>query len=83
MKCDKSNCGKQATRQVIGTFKSTPKDTPAVGEFSLFVCEGHKDVEWDDLITPVLWDDIRASFTKQGFAEPKKRLSKIFTKILV
>jgi len=82
MKCNKSECSSNATKQVIGLFRSAPRDDPAIADFGLFLCEEHSDVVWDEVITPEGWDEIRASFTKQGFAEPKKGFSKVTTKLI-
>ena len=81
-KCYKSNCSEMATHRVAGEFRTAPKDTPAVAGFNLFVCEGHADVKWEDIITPESWDEIRASFTRQGLAEPKKGPSRVFIEVL-
>ena len=80
MICDRVGCGNEAKYNVRIQIRSHPYRGyrgAAISDPVVHVCEDHKDVQWQDVVTPDGWVAILKEFHRMGKAEPKRKYSDI------
>ena len=82
MDCNKIDCPNKATHGVRLSLGVHPDHKPAISSYLFFVCEEHKNLQWDEVVDANGWQLIRQNFAQQGLAKPKREYSSLIVEKL-
>ncbi len=77
MKCSRVNCQNEAAYRVRLALGVHAHHKKAMSTEIIRVCEEHRGVQWDDVVTPQGWGQICREFKRNGWAEPKPEFSHV------
>lgn len=75
--CDRTDCKNKAKYGVILELRVHAHHEPATSSPIVYVCEEHKDVQWDDIITAEGWLMITSEFSRIGKYKPSRAYSNL------
>ncbi len=78
--CEQIGCNNKATHKIMLELRSLP-NTPPVKSRTLFVCDNHCDVQFNDIVSSqMFWMEICTYFKRLKLAIPVKKYSTITIK---